>query len=172
MLKGSSLSKIVPMYRFILLFIFACVSLFGNSLDTLFKIGGVENAQEAQETWIQKGDRWTFQDRYENKREEILDTLNAMGWFEAKHALKNHYQYGVVLGSLYTSVQKRMHFLLEEWNRGVRFDTIVFLTGQRPLHPTKEKAFSGTETTMMLQTWDNIEKPKALRDHQHERPHQ
>ena len=57
-----------------------------------------------------------------------------------------------------------MHYLVEEWNRGVRFDTIVFLTGQRPLHPTKEKQFKGTETTMMLQTWDETEMPKALRD--------
>lgn len=152
------------MYRFILIFIFAFASLFGAPLDTLFKLGGVQNAEEAQETWIQKGDRWTFQNRYESKREEILDTLSSMGWFEAKHASKNHYQYGVVLGSLYASVQKRMNYLVEEWNRGVRFDTIVFLTGKRPLHPTKEKEFKGTETTMMLQTWDKTEMPQALRD--------
>lgn len=130
-----------------------------SPLDTLLDTLGVSNAQSL----YQEGERWNFQDRFENKREEILPILEEMGFFEEKRALKNHYHYGVILGALHSTVEKRIELLIQEWNKGVRFDSIVFLTGERPLHPVMEKDFSGTETDMMIETWRLMDIPKKLR---------
>lgn len=134
-------------------------SLFGDTFtDRLSEITEV-----SPQEWIKSGDRWTFRDEFEESRTEIVALLDQMGWFETKQATKMHYKYGVVLGALQPSVEKRINHLIEEWNRGVRFETIVFLTGNRPLHPEKEAAFSGTETDMMLATWESSPLPKDLR---------
>ncbi|QVL57036.1 MAG: hypothetical protein KFB93_06555 [Simkaniaceae bacterium] len=113
--------------------------------------------------WIQQGERWTFQDWMEDKREIILPIIDQLGYFDEKRAKDPSYQYGIVLGSLHASVKRRIAFLIEEWERGVRFDSVVFLTGQRKLHPEKEP-FDGleTETEMMVWTWKNAQMPDEL----------
>lgn len=114
--------------------------------------------------WIQQGERWTFQDWMEDRREEILPFLKEMGYFDERHATETHYNYAVVLGSLHASVKRRMTFLIEEWNRGIRFDQVVFLTGQRKLHPEKEPfPHLEMETDMMEWTWNQLEMPEELR---------
>lgn len=101
-------------------------------------------------SWYQQGERWNFENRYENHREEVLVLLDSMGFFETKQAQKNHYRYGVILGALQPRVQDRINFLIKQWERGVRFEEIVFLTGQRALHPLYEKDFIGYESDMMI----------------------
>jgi len=146
------------MFRFLLSLIFS-FSLFASSqLEHITEC----NPQE----WIQKGDRWTFKDRFEDKREEILSVLDSMGMFEAKEATQSHYDYALVPGALHGSVKRRIDHLIKQWNQGVRFNMIVFLTGQRPLHLEKEKAFLPlkTETAMMIYTWEQAKMPLELRE--------
>ena len=116
--------------------------------------------------WSQPGDRWTFKERFEDKREDILPILESMGMFSAKWAQHAHYDYALVLGALHASVENRIEHLIKEWKRGTRFDQIVFLTGQRPLHQEKEAQFLSlrTETAMMLHIWETLEMPQELRD--------
>lgn len=115
--------------------------------------------------WIQQGERWTFKDWMEEKRASIIPILDNLGYFEEKQAQESSYQYGIVLGSLHASVKRRIAFLIEEWNRGIRFDSVVFLTGQRKLHPEKEPFEDlETETDLMIWLWDCAEMPKELRD--------
>ncbi len=114
--------------------------------------------------WFQPGDRWTFKDRFEGERETILPLMKNLGMFAAKHGKRDHYDYGVVLGSLRSTVEKRIGHLIDEWNRGVRFDTVVFLTGQRPLQPKEILDVSlQTETEMMVDVWGYMEMPEELR---------
>lgn len=151
------------MMKWIFSLLLLFTSLWGNSHEALFEALDVANAAEAHLKWYQKGDRWTFEDRYEERRDEILPLLEALGYFEAKEASKTHYDYAVVLGALHAAVQKRIDHLIAEYNRGVRFDTIVFLTGMRPVHPEKEMGFTGTETTVMIQVWNTTPMSEELR---------
>lgn len=171
------------MMRYFFLFFLLCSSLFAELVDehgqptapllSLFEVlntpheGSLETlAQNAQKFWHQKGDRWTFQDRFEEQKEQILPLLEELGCFKTVQAKHNHYQYGVVLGALAVTVEKRIQFLVQEWKRGIRFDEIIFLTGQRPLHPQKEAQFldhAKTETDMMLLVWQQTSMPPELR---------
>lgn len=84
--------------------------------------------------------------------------------FKTKWATKKHYDYALVLGALHGSVEMRINHIVEEWNRGIRFDTIVFLTGQRPLHVEKEKEFLSLkdEAAMMVYVWETTNMPPEL----------
>lgn len=152
------------MNRIFLLFLFISSITFAKE-SSLSSIQTLENITDCPYMgWIQQGERWTFQDWMEDKREEIVPILENLGYFDEKRAQENSYRYGIVLGSLHASVTRRIAFLIEEWKRGIRFETIVFLTGQRQLHPEKEP-FEGleTETDMMLWTWKHAEMPNELR---------
>ena len=146
--------------RLIIIFLFLAYSINGD--DFISKLSQL--TEMPPQTWIQSGDRWTFQDIAEEKRSDILAVFEEMGWFEAKHASKKHYDYAVVLGALHASVQRRITHLINTYNRGVRFDAVVFLTGKRPLHPEKESSFRGMETDMMIEVWKAASLPKDSRD--------
>ena len=145
-----------------------------------------EIAQSARANWWQLGERWNFKPRFPEKEAFIHDLLQEMGCFSAITASQKEYEYAFVLGSLASNVRKRIGALLDEWNRGVRWNKIIFLTGDRLLHPQKETfavltdaenkelpirknwVFCGsppqTETEMMLLIWDQADLPKELRD--------
>lgn len=146
------------MMKFLVSFLVLSVSLFGN-IQELEKITDCPSMG-----WIQQGERWTFENWMEDKREEILPYFVEMGYFDERHASENRYTYGVVLGSLHASVTRRMAFLVEEWKRGVRFEKIVFLTGQRKLHPEKEPFdHLEMEVDMMKWAWEQMDVPAELR---------
>lgn len=121
--------------------------------------------KSSPQEWIQRGDRWTFKDRFEDQRDEICPLLDSMGMFETKWASEKYYDYAFVLGALHGAVEMRIHHIVEEWKRGVRFDNVVFLTGKRPLHIEKEKKILSlkNETAMMVHVWETTEMPPELR---------
>jgi hypothetical protein len=145
--------------RLIILLLLGTYFLFGDSfISELCRL-----TEMPPQSWVQSGDRWTFQDVAEEKRSDILAIFEEMGWFEVKYASKKHYDYAVVLGALHASVIKRITHLVDTYNQGVRFDMVVFLTGQRPLHPEKESSFKGMEIDMMLEVWNTFPLPKEVR---------
>ena len=106
-----------------------------------------------QNHWMQEGkERWEMENRFEEKRELALPVLKAIGCIETIHAEKTHYRYALVLGSLGKTMQHRLDFLYEEWQKGVRFDQIVLLTGERDLDPKIEEFPPNlrTETELFL----------------------
>lgn len=149
----------LPLSKKLFLLFLLPLSLIAGPIETLESITDCPSIG-----WIQQGERWTFENWMEDKREEILPYFAEMGYFNEKHASENYYTYGVVLGSLHASVTRRMAFLVEEWKRGVRFDTIVFLTGQRKLHPEKEPFdHLEMEVDMMKWVWEEMDVPAELR---------
>lgn len=92
-----------------------------------------------QEKWLQANkERWEMKGRFEEKREAALPLLQKIGCIETVHAQGPHYTYALVLGAIGKTMKRRLDFLYEEWQRGVRFDQIVLLTGQRDLDPKRE----------------------------------
>jgi hypothetical protein len=99
--------------------------------------------QETQRHWFQgrEKERWEFHDVFEEDRKQIIPLLRELGVVDAIHAKEKRYRYGVVFGALASRMEERIDFLVLEWRRGVRFEEIVFLTGNRPLLETEEHAF-------------------------------
>jgi len=83
-------------------------------------------------------ERWQIQERYENRREELMALFDTLGFHEALHAKNSHYDYGVIFGATLQRTRSRINWLIHEWKRGVRFDEIVFLSGDRTLDTALE----------------------------------
>lgn len=63
--------------------------------------------------------------------EEILSLLKQLGFIDEIGASTTTYEAALVLGATVTSMRERIAFLVKEWQRGIRFLSIVGLTGHR-----------------------------------------
>ncbi len=93
---------------------------------------------ETQKNWLQKGERWTFPMIDDSAPQKTYALFSSLGMTETFAAQKDSYRHAVVLGALLDRVRVRLAFLKHEWERGVRFYQLVFLTGDRPLDPQLE----------------------------------
>lgn len=108
--------------------------------------------------FMQEGkERWEMQGRFEDRKAPALPILEKLGCISPVYAEKMHYNYAIVLGALGKTMQRRLDFLYQEWQRGVCFDQIVLLTGERDLNPEKEDfpSHCHTETDLLLDQYYN-----------------
>jgi hypothetical protein len=118
-----------------------------------------------QGRWLQANkERWQFEPLEEYRLAYMLPFFRNLGCIEETSAERNAYDYALVLGGYYTRAELRIGKLIKEWERGVRFRRIVFLTGERFLDPETEKQFPcKTETDLMLHLWEK-HAPAALKN--------
>ncbi|MDD4319071.1 MAG: hypothetical protein PHW10_01975 [Candidatus Peribacteraceae bacterium] len=114
-----------------------------QKLLSLFGIEGcgtVEQVRDAtQRQWYQAGKlRAEIIEHHAEHREQALSLLRQMGFFDAVHAESRRYEEASVLGATVVAVRKRLAFLMQEWERGVRFSRLSFLGSARPLLKDKE----------------------------------
>lgn len=92
-----------------------------------------------QQHWLQKNkERWEMKNAWEEKWEKALPLLEKIGCINTIHASGKKYTYALVLGATGRVMQNRLDTLYEEWKRGVRFQQIVLLAGDRDLDPSRE----------------------------------
>lgn len=117
--------------------------------------------------WLQAGkDVWEMDKRFESKRDLAFPLLIELQCVETIHAQKKHYDYALVLGATGPVMKNRLDFLYEEWQRGVRFDQIVLLSGARDLDPKVETIPEGITTETELFVYFFNEHPlKGLAPH-------
>ena len=65
--------------------------------------------------------------------ERIKQDLKELGFISATVPKKTTYDYAIVLGAAMPTMIARFNYLIAQWQAGVRFKQLVFLTGQRPL---------------------------------------
>lgn len=122
--------------------------------------------EATQKLWYQAGkERWEFEVRYPDKLDAAIPLLKKLGYIDEVSASRSHYKYALLLGGYTMRMQERIECLIKEWNRGVRFDQIVVLTGQRPLDSKTEGHIEGieTETQMLMHLFSNADLPNLLR---------
>ncbi|MBS1988152.1 hypothetical protein JST56_04120 [Candidatus Dependentiae bacterium] len=84
-------------------------------------------------------ERWQSPESvYQENADKIIPILKQLGLLQEVQAEQKDYRYGILLGATVTNVRKRLAFLIQEWNRGVRVDELVILAGQRILDPDIE----------------------------------
>ncbi|MFI5334171.1 MAG: hypothetical protein ACHQT8_03270 [Chlamydiales bacterium] len=121
---------------------------------------------QTQIKWCQLGkERWELEERYPEKKAEALTLLKKLGCIDAVHPSQSHYTYGILLGASRAGMQSRIETLIEEWKKGVRFDTLILLTGKRPLtaweNPTETLQ---TEADLFLDLLEHADLPQELKN--------
>lgn len=92
---------------------------------------------QTQKHWLRKPgqERWEMVELSSEKRAFVLDWATQQGFFNAWRPSKISYDKGLILGATTHRMQMRLNFLKQLWEEGVRFQEIVWLTGDRPLDP-------------------------------------
>ena len=113
-----------------------------------------------QQKWLQPcKERWHFDPKEEHRMSYIFPFLQKIGCVDAVYANEKYYDYALVLGGYYTRILLRLKHLTEQWEKGVRFRRLVFLTGERFLDPHTEAPLfpltsKQTEADLMLHLWE------------------
>lgn len=113
-------------------------------------------------------ERWQISEKYPEKRLHVLEILSALGMIKEIAPLDSQYEYALLPGQLLSRVKIRINHLLSLWNQGIRFNTLVVLSGARQLDP-HEEAFeprfknAKTEFEMIKIIFEQIDMPDELR---------
>lgn len=117
-------------------------------------------------------ERWEVDDVFKSKKNLLDPLFKKLHCIDALHATKKHYDYAVVLGALFSRVHDRLQWLIDEWRQGVRFTTLVFLSGQRTLTGTEREQLKTflhredvptNEFEMTKSVYDALAMPESLR---------
>jgi hypothetical protein len=137
------------------------------SLIFLFDLMGITHdyslksmVRATQQKWLQPcKECWHFDPKEEHRMGYIFPFLQKIGCVDAVYPKEQQYDYALVLGGYYTFIQSRLKTLVNEWEKGVRFRRLVFLTGERFLDPRTEAPLFNftskqTEAELMLHLWE------------------
>lgn len=88
---------------------------------------------------------------------KVFDLSERLGLFSPYSPENNHYDYAICLGAFFDTSKKRLERLISLWNEGIRFDSLVFLGGDRLLRE-EEKVYlqmeCSTEYDMLIALWE------------------
>jgi hypothetical protein len=144
-----------------------------------------EIVQKTQNAWIKviQGkngkERLDMQDSPDEVkiRDSVESIAREIGLFDARKPSLSHYDYAVCHGAFLDGVQGRVQELVEAWNEGIRFDSLVFLTGERTLRKEQQDSLSKlmgeeplpsgtpyeTEYDMCKLVWEKAKVPEEMR---------
>ncbi len=140
-----------------------------SALDELFSALGISKEAAAQtlSQWVRKPgqERWEVQELSEEKRLAVLRWAEEQGFFAPWKPSQNIYDKAFVLGCTTTCMHKRLGYLIKLWEEGVRFEEIVWLTGDRPLDARVDELteFCRTESDAAKWIWETATLPKEMR---------
>ncbi len=145
--------------------------------------------QETQKVWLRKPgtERWQMEKKFEELRPQLEVAFKQLGILDEIKPSHNTYDTALILGATLSTIRNRLAYALELWKSGIRFDSLVFLVGERPLDPEKESRqelfdrnnkqlaikatwqepveLPKTETEMAKMVFDQTELPQGFLDH-------
>lgn len=112
-------------------------------LDNLYSEGDTlkDAINKTQSSWVQvqsgtnNKERIDLRDtpKWMDNRGNVLEILSKMGLLQERTPTLLHYDYAICHGAFLDSVQSRLANLIKQWKNGIRFDSLIFLTGERYL---------------------------------------
>lgn len=96
--------------------------------------------QATQKVWLRKPgtERWHMENKFEPLRDQLTPLLNDLNLLKEIKPAQKTYDVAIILGAAVSRMRDRLAYALEQWRNGIRFNTLVFLAGERPLDPEKE----------------------------------
>jgi len=120
----------------LIIFIFQLLSITGVEHD-----GTPESiVEQTQKHWLRpKGtERWELVDFPQEKRDQIIQIVNRMSFFDEKPPLEREYDYCLIFGAAVGSMELRLNYMKRLMAQGVHFNNIIVLTGNRALDAAVE----------------------------------
>ncbi len=119
-----------------------------------------------QKSWLRKPglERWHIVERFSEKKDLAITLLSELGFVDEISPSKNHYRYAFVLGGLLSRITSRINYLIKLWEDGIRFDEIIFLTGERYIEEIEKNVFpkAKIETDLMEGIWQATNIPHGM----------
>ena len=138
--------------------------------------------QQTQKLWLRKSgtERWEIEQYVTEHEHAIRSLLYKMHMYQEIEPALQNYEYVLVLGALFGRIKDRMQYVIDLWNKGVRFKKLVLLGGARPVIPMQGeniesyKAWAGvdelrvlerqTETDVFKLVYEHINMPQEIKD--------
>ena len=122
---------------------------------------------ETQKKWLRKSgqERWEVAELSTDQKAYVLDWAVKQGFFIPWKPAASSYDKALILGATDSRMEMRLNFLKELWNEGVRFQEIVWLTGDRPLDPRVDRLADRCklESEAARIIWEESDLPKEMR---------
>lgn len=112
-----------------------------NALSALAQALGISPETNVvvatQERWLRRPgqERWEMAEISSEQRLFVFKWAEENGLFASWPPSEPFYDQGLILGATTSRMETRLAFLADLWKGGTRFDSIVWLTGERPLDP-------------------------------------
>lgn len=123
---------------------------------------------EAQKRWLRKAgqERWELTELALEQRRIVLKWAQEQGLFSHWTPSLTKYDKALILGATTPRMEMRLNYLKQLWNQGVRFNEIVWLTGDRPLnsHADRLTERCDTESQAARVLWQEADLPDAMRN--------
>ncbi len=122
---------------------------------------------ETQKRWLRKPnqERWEIAELAPEQRAFVLNWAEEQGLFASWKPSLREYDKALILGATTSRMQKRLDYLKELWNEGVRFSEIVWLTGDRPLDSRvdglTDRCKNESEAAHIV--WEETDLPEGMR---------
>ncbi len=123
---------------------------------------------ETQARWLRKPgqERWEMEELSQDQKNFVLLWSESQGLFSEWKPLEKTYDKALILGASTSTMQKRLGFLKQLWEEGVRFQEIIWLTGDRPLDPRIEeltdRCTNESEAARII--WEETQLPLTMRN--------
>jgi hypothetical protein len=123
---------------------------------------------ETQKRWLRKPgqERWELNEINSNQRVFVLNWAKENGLFADWKPSCQVYDKALILGATTSRMQMRLEHLKQLWIQGVRFEQIVWLTGERPLDERVDaltkRCNNESEAARIL--WDEADLPEGMRN--------
>ena len=98
--------------------------------------GSLESVVNAtQKAWLRKPgiERWHMGDTYQKFDQQLAPLFKELGMQNEIKPSQEKYDYVLILGDTVNCLRTRFAYALDQWQKGIRFSTLVFLVGERPL---------------------------------------
>lgn len=122
---------------------------------------------ETQKRWLRKPsqERWEMDELSLSQRLFVLDWAKEQGIFVPWKPNCKEYDKALILGATTSRMQMRLDYLKQLWDEGIRFNEILWLTGDRPLDKKvdglTDRCNSESEAAHIL--WEETVLPKEMR---------
>lgn len=128
---------------------------------------GSDLIAETQKHWLRKPgqERWEMLELPLEKKQYVIQWAENEGIYAPWAPSSSDYDKALILGTTVPLMQKRLKYLQELWNQGVRFNQVVWLTGERPLDPQMDglSEHYSHEADAARYIWKNAHLPEAMR---------
>lgn len=126
--------------------------------DTLADI-----VEKTQQQWLRKpgAERWEIESVAFQNEAKIKEIFEQLGLLKDVKPLKSNYTYLLMLGALFSTMQKRFEYAIALWKSGIRFESIVLLGSARPAVADQGENVAAFLAMSGKETIDNIPSTEA-----------